>query len=140
MKLKSRSECIAKVKAATHHTFRFAQETPSAPPMRLLPFKLFTSKSRLSPTAASVSGLLTPRVSRSQSGVAAETQARMTDNAPNMLIVPQTSPAAPLFPSMRDSAVVEPIKAVKAAISIRPPPTIGAGPSALLVGGERLIA
>lgn len=46
----------------------------------------------------------------------------MTDNAPKTLIVPHTRPAAPWFPRINDSTVVEPIKAVSAAISIRPPP------------------
>ena len=39
-----------------------------------------------------------------------------------MLMVPHTNPAAPLFPRTSDSAVVEPIRAVNAAISMRPPP------------------
>lgn len=72
--------------------------------------------------AASVSLFLTPSVSRSQSGVAAATHALMTDKAPNMLIVPHIKPAAPLFPSTRDAAVVDPVSAVNAPISMRPPP------------------
>lgn len=72
--------------------------------------------------APSVSLVLTPRVSRSQSGVAAAMHALMTDRAPKILIVPHSRPAAPLLPSTKDSAVVEPIRAVRAAISMRPPP------------------
>lgn len=97
---------------------------PIAPSSRFLFLNPLESRLRGSPTAASISLVLTPKVSRSQPGVVAERQALMTDNAPKMLIVPHTKPAVPLSPNKSDSTVVDPIKAVRAAISTRPPPIL----------------
>jgi hypothetical protein len=75
---------------------------------------------------ASVFLFLVPKVSRSQSGVAAATHAFTTERHPKMLIAAQANPAAPLLPRVNDSAVEDPIKAVSAAISINPLPIFSA--------------
>jgi hypothetical protein len=79
---------------------------------------LFKFKER--PTAASVSGLLTPKVSRNHPGVMVAIPALTMDAAPKMVIVAQTKPAGPLLPSAKDGVEVDPINEVSAAISIRP--------------------
>jgi hypothetical protein len=91
-----------------------------AEPSRFLDFRLVCS-SKLQPTAPSVSLLLSPNVPRSQPGVVAAMQARTIDITPNILIVAHTNPAAPLFPSISDSAVEDPMRAVSAVTSTRLP-------------------
>jgi hypothetical protein len=82
------------------------------------------SRFRLSPTAASQLGVRTPRVSLSQLGVAAAMQAFIRNKEPNALKVAHGRPTAPLLPRIKDSAVVEPMRAVSAAISTRPLPRL----------------
>ena len=81
---------------------------------------------KLSPTAASQFGFRTPRVSLSQLGVAAAMQARIRNKDPNALKDAHGRPAAPLLPRIKESAVVEPMRAVRAAISTRPLPRVAA--------------
>jgi hypothetical protein len=84
----------------------------------------FEARSKLIPIAESVAALLTPNVSRSQLGVAAATQALMTESDPNALVVAHANPAAPLFPSVSDSAVVDPIRVQSADMLRRPFPKL----------------
>lgn len=58
-----------------------------------------------------------------------------TDSAPKMVIIAQARPPGPLSPSANDSAAVEPIKDVRAAISIKPLPKL-IEPRAALISVE----
>jgi hypothetical protein len=81
-------------------------------------------KSSDKPTTASDFALRTPTLSRSHPGVTAAVNSMEKDIAPNMVIVAHARPAGPLSPIANDYAAVEPIKDVKAAISIRPLPKL----------------
>ena len=83
---------------------------------------------KLNPMVPSVATVRRPKVSLSQSGIKAAKQALRTEKEPNMLTPDQASPALPRFPSASCSAVLEPISAVRPAISIRPEPTDCATP------------
>ena len=96
------------------------QATPTAPVSLDFFRRLLRARSRFRLIAASVSLFLTPSVSRYQSGVAAATDALMTDKARKMLMVPQSKPAAPLFPSTSEAGNVDPMSAVNAPLSMRP--------------------
>lgn len=76
------------------------------------------------PITASVLDFRTPRVSRSQPGVQAATHDFSRNKAPKELIDAHGRPAAPLLRRVKDSTVFEPIKAVRAAISTIPDPSV----------------
>lgn len=102
------------------YSARLPQATPAAPVSLDFFRRLLRARSRFRLIAASVSLFLTPSVSSYQSGVAAATDALMTDEARKMLMVPQSKPAAPLFPSTSEAGIVDPMSAVNAPLSMRP--------------------
>ena len=66
------------------------------------------------------------------------TQVFMTEKIPKALIVAHGSPTAPRFPNVRNSAVDEPIRVLKAAISSKPLPMPGDEEENRPVGGDLL--
>ena len=73
-----------------------------------------------SPIALSEATLLKPSSDLSQPGVAPLMQALITEGAPNALVTLQTKPAGPLSPNASVSAMLDPMRVVKAATGMRP--------------------
>jgi hypothetical protein len=72
-----------------------------------------------SPSALSEAIFLNPSSDLSHPGIAPLMQALMTEVAPNALVMLQTKLADPLSPSMSVSAVLDPMRVVNAATSMR---------------------